>query len=95
MTSAPDVAAPWYLMSKCIGSPAGRLAELQRIVRVVPDHSYAMKDLAAYYLDLQRKDEACELLTRLAEIPKNAAQFEFAQTLAAQNCMRPKATDKQ
>jgi len=71
----PDYAAPWYHMALCTNDENDRVDLLKKMLKIVPDHTVSMEILSQYYIQQKRTREACQLLSRVMEIPEFREQY--------------------
>jgi len=79
--SQHEYSAPWFQMANCAGDQEQREVLLEKTLKVLPDHTLAMQDLADIYLQREETQKACGLLLRITQIPSTDKQYDRSKEL--------------
>lgn len=74
---APGLAMPWYHAGHRL-SGSGREIYMKKVLKTLPDYSFALKELAEIYSRTGRQKDACAAYTRLARHPLFPDNFKNA-----------------
>jgi hypothetical protein len=71
--------APQYQIALCTSGVNRKIALLEDLLKIVPDHTPAIQELSRLFLLENRIPEACKMFSRLIEIPAYQQQFDMSK----------------